>query len=241
MMVTQVQQLLTPASLLELRRDIDDCSLCAARAEIGEARLNHIWGAGKSYQPDIMFVLMNPTARNLTAHSDSDLRVPYAGVSQFWKVLAHAGLISPSVLEQLRVKGWHDDLTRLLINTLEEEGYYLTNLVKCTSPKAQDPGPASIRRGLQLLHREIEIVQPKHLVAFGLLTFRALTGQSLKLQDFLARLEHGISHPFTGPAISGHSYPVWPCYFPTGRGNSQAAIKCLQIYNQTLRSKRNVS
>lgn len=187
-----------------------------------------------------MLVLMNPTARNRTAHPDyQGTRLPFAGIKAFWKVLVEADLLPQSLLEDFADRDWNEERTRRVIATLNQEKLYVTNLVKCVSARAADPGAAEINYGLSVLQREIELVQPRYIVAFGLLVFRAITGQTLKLGDYLARLESGetgLESRYYSIALNEINYPVFPCYFPTGRGNSRAATACLRLLNKNLRS-----
>jgi DNA polymerase len=46
-------------------------------------------------------------------------------------------------------------------------GAYLTNVVKCRPPNARQPQAAELQQCAQFLHREIDLVQPKLILAMG--------------------------------------------------------------------------
>lgn len=217
-------------TLPQLWEEVKNCKLCEPQYLAGTLTLKHMSWVGKKSEPDIMFVLMNPIALNPTLHKTYDgALLPFAGRKAFWKVLVEANLLPEDLLAKIKTKPWNDQITSVVIEALIEKNYYITELVKCPSQKAIDPDNEQVKTGLDILKREIDLVQPKRIVTFGLLVFQALTGQKVKLKEYLEQLRNGQAQPFYVEAASGQKYEVFPCYFPTGRGNSKGAIECLKI------------
>lgn len=218
------------SNLTQLWEEVVNCKLCEPYYQAGTLNLRHMFGVGKESGPDTMFVLMNPIARNPTIHQTYEGRcLPYAGLKAFWKVLVEAGLLPEDLLAQVDTKPWNDRMTEIVIKTLIEGDFYITELVKCPSQMAVDPDNEQIKTGLEILKREIDLVQPKRIITFGLLVFQALTQQKVKLKEYLELLRNGQAPTFYVDSALGQKYEVVPCYFPTGRGNSRGAIEFLKV------------
>ncbi len=74
-------------------------------------------------------------------------------------------------------------LTRLLQSIqLNRSDVYIANILKCRPPNNRDPLPEEVEKCLPYLHRQIELVQPKLLVALGRVAGQNLlnTTESLK-------------------------------------------------------------
>ncbi|NOX36740.1 MAG: uracil-DNA glycosylase [Calditrichaeota bacterium] len=73
-------------------------------------------------------------------------------------------------------------LTRMLEHIhLKREDVYIANILKCRPPNNRDPLPEEVRECIPYLHRQIEMIQPKVLVALGRVAAQNLlnTKQSL--------------------------------------------------------------
>jgi uracil-DNA glycosylase len=87
-----------------------------------------------------------------------------------------------------------------------------------------------------LLWREIELVRPRRIVAFGILPFRHLTGRAIRLDHYFSLMERRGSIEYV-PALRGR-WPVAPCYFPVGRGNPRRATFILRLLAAELHDPR---
>ena len=85
-----------------------------------------------------------------------------------------------------------------------------------------------------LLQQEIALVRPRAIVALGLIPFGVLTSHTVRLSDELWHAEQGHYHAYPSHMIDGQRYPVYPCYFPTGRGNPVAALRMLTALRHSL-------
>jgi hypothetical protein len=183
-----------------------------------------------------MLVFIHPTPRNPTAHASwPGPRFPMAGKGPFWTVLARAGLVSPDLPDRLAALGPTPAMVELLRTETRNRGLYLTNAVKCVDGGSLVPAPARLEAGWAVLRAEVELVRPRLIVACGLMPFRMLTGHGVRLSDELWRARNGGYAPYESRPIAGATYPVYPCYFPTGRGNPSGAAELLAAVRRAAR------
>ena len=144
-----------------------------------------ILGGGQSINPKIMFVFINPTARNTSSDRNwKGPRYPFIGTKPVWRVFHRAGFLTDSLISRIEENPeWSVEFASELEGFLRERGLYLTNLVKWTGPDGSLPDRKKVDLFLPLAVREIEIVAPKYVVAFGSLPYRYLTGRAIKLGD----------------------------------------------------------
>src|SRR4051812_34741820 len=105
--------------LSDLWAEVDRCELCAPLYLASTLNLKHIWGAGKEFEPEIMFILMNPIGKNTSLQLGYEgTRIPFAGNKFFWKVLSEANLFPASLVDKIVPKAWNDRTTSLVIEAL---------------------------------------------------------------------------------------------------------------------------
>jgi len=211
--------------LKELFEEVDNCEEC----RISKNRLQHILGGGKEIGTKAMFVFINPTHRNITSKPEySGKRFPFIGTTNLWKIFVDAGLLENSLLDRI-----HD--AEFVINSIDEKGFYFTNLVKCTQTNADLPNMKTINKKIDLLMREINIVNPKLIVTFGTLPFGTLAKQKLKLSEhYKKQLKSKRLITYKSKNILEKNYKIFPCYFPVGRGRKKEALKLLKILKNNL-------
>lgn len=78
-----------------------------------------------------------------------------------------------------------DTVTRMIENVLElkRSDVYITNVLKCRPLDTQQPSPTNSHTCYPYLLKEIEIVKPKVILAFGEMAYRYLTGDDTPLED----------------------------------------------------------
>ncbi len=176
-----------------------------------------------------MLVFINPTVGNMTAHADwPGRRFPFAGKPKLWQILAEAGWVRADLPDEFARFGPTPALVECLADEARRRGLYLTNAVKCVDLGSNLPAQARVAQGWSILAHEIALVRPRHIVAFGQIPFRQLTAAAIRLSDVLWEAEHGVLRSYPSHPIDGQAYPVFPCYFPTGRGNPVAAARILR-------------
>lgn len=199
----------------KLFKKYDDCPLCKASGN----KLQHILGGGKTQSPKVAFVFINPTHTNISSRQAwHGRRFPFIGVTHFWRIFSDTGWVAKKVIENISKNSWTEDEAEHLEKDLVKRGIYITNLVKCTFPHSDYPVRKYFKYHLPLFKRELEIVEPNAIIAFGGLTIKHLTGQNLVLKNYFDNPQ---------PLAFGR-IPVHACYFPVGRGNPKLAKQVLR-------------
>ena len=196
-----------------------------------ESNLKPILGGGQSRRPRVMFVFINPTYRNISANPAwTGPRYPFIGTREVWRIFHRAGFLPNNLLEKIEnFNPWPVELAQELEVFLKKDSWYLTNLVKWTGEDSSLPDQTKISLFRPLLLKEIELVKPRYIVAFGLLPFRHLTGEQIRMGDYYEKVKatgHLPTYPLQEASLPGQ---VIPCYFPVGRGNPQRAVEILQL------------
>lgn len=231
--VNIAQQAVCDRQLAALNAELDRCTRCATVAR----GYRHVPGGGATDQPALMLIFINPTVRNISAHADwAGPRFPFAGKPKLWQILAEAGFVRADLPHEIAQLGPTPPMVERLVAEARRAGLYLTNAVKCVDDGSNLPTAERVTAAWPLLQREIALVQPRLIVTLGLIPFRTLTGLSVRLADQLWDAEHDQINLYPSQPIAGRSYPVFPCYFPTGRGNPVAAARMLTALHRFLRA-----
>jgi len=201
------------------------------RSNFPESKLKPILGGGQSQSPQIMFVFINPTYRNQSSDPAwSGPRFPFIGTREVWRIFHRAGFLPPELLDKIeKLKNWPVEFAEELEKYIRKESWYLTNLVKWTGEDGNLPDQKKIELFYPLLLKEIELVKPRYIVAFGLLPFRHLTGEVIRMGDYYEKVKEMGSlstYPLREIHLPGQ---VIPCYFPVGRGNPKRAVEILKL------------
>lgn len=137
----------------------------------GAVELNSIYNGGFLENPDICFVFMNPTGRNIAAMKGwKGRRSPWIGTKNIWDLFYAVNLLDEELYKEIkRRKGseWDEEFADIVYSDVEKHRYFITNLGKCTQIDAR-PLPDSVyREYLNLLYKEFEILKPKVIILFG--------------------------------------------------------------------------
>ena len=116
----------------------------------------------------------------------------------------------------------------LVYANVEKNKYFITNLGKCTQVDARVLPNSVYSEYLDLLYKEIEIVNPKIIITLGnqvssIILDKNISVSQCRKQNFLKKIE-------------GKEYKVYPVYYPIGNGmmNIDKAIEDLKfILKQT--------
>jgi len=85
---------------------------------------------------------------------------------------------------------------------LERSDVFITNVVKCRPPNNRTPTHDEIAAGKNLLHKEIEVIEPRVICALGTTALRALFQENIKISAM------------RGKTKTYHNVPVVPTYHP---------------------------
>ena len=72
-----------------------------------------------------------------------------------------------SHIKAIKGKDWTETFAKEVYEDVEKHKYFITNLGKCTQIDARALKDCVLEKYLNLLEKEIEIVQPKIIILFG--------------------------------------------------------------------------
>ncbi len=137
----------------------------------GEPSLSSIYGAGDIDNPKVMFVFMNPTGRNIASEpSWTGLRAPWIGTKQVWDIFYNLGFLNEDIyksIKEYKSEDWSVDFCNQVYSKVEDNSLYITNLAKCTQLDARPLKNSVFKDYLDLMFKEIEVVNPKIVISFG--------------------------------------------------------------------------
>ncbi len=215
-------------SLNELWEEVDYIN----KTNFPDNGLKPIVGNGKIQNPKFMFVFINPTHVNISSSPNwQGPRFPFIGTKPVWRIFHKAGMLNNELIEQINSSNdWSLEFTGSVLDFLKVKSYYFTNIVKWTGKDATLPNSHKIKLFLPVLQKEIQIVQPKYVVTFGLIPFQNLTGLKIKLNDYYSEVMEKQKLRFYN-LDNNINTKVIPCYFPIGRGNPKRAVELLKMIN----------
>ncbi len=191
-----------------------------------------ILGGGKEQNPKFMIVFINPTKRNISSHPGwCGPKFPFIGRKRPWIEFAKAGIFTDeNLLDQIRTNtDWSVDFTLQVKKHLEEQSIYLTNIVKNTGFDATLPNARFIELYRKIFEKEVELIKPKYIIAFGLIPLNAMVDEKIKLSEYYETAMKTGKVEFYYCNIGDTCYKVIPCYYPIGRGNPRKAIELLKL------------
>lgn len=182
--------------------------------EYGDKTLHSIYNGGCMNNPDICFVFMNPTGRNIASlPSWNGIYSPWIGTKNIWKLFKEIGLLDDYIYDEIYAKkpnDWDEQFALKVYNYIADKKYFITNLGKCTQIDAR-PLPDSVYlKYLDLLKKEIELVNPKIIIAFGNQVSSILLDKKISVSEWRQKSEL--------IEIGKKKIPVYPVYYPIGNG-----------------------
>ncbi len=181
----------------------------------GDKGLNSVLNGGKTKNPDICFIFMNPTKRNIaTEKSWKGIRSPWIGTKNIWSLFYDIGLLDQTIYQKIRSisgKEWNEKFAREVYQDVKNKNYYITNLGKCTQVDARPLPDKVFNNYLDLLYEEIKIVNPKKIILFGnqvssIVLNEKISVSTTRKQEFVKE-------------IKGKKYSFYPVYYPVGNGH----------------------
>lgn len=208
--------------LEELKAEYDKLQL-----KYGAKELKSIYNGGCIHNPDICFIFMNPTGRNIASNpSWNGRRLPWIGTKNIWKLFYKINLLDKEIYEEILVKKpqeWDEEFADLVYHNVEKNKYFITNLGKCTQVDARILPNSVYNKYLDLLCKEINIVNPKIIISFGnqvssILLNKNISVSQCRKQSF-------------SKDILGKQYKIYLVYYPIGNGmmNIDKAIEDLKF------------
>ena len=201
----------------------------------GAKELNSIYNGGCTNNPDICFVFMNPTGRNIASNPNwKGRRSPWIGTKNIWKLFYRIGLLDEEIYENIMARKpqeWDEKFADLVYENVKEHKYFITNLGKCTQVDARVLPNSVYSEYLDLLCKEIEIIDPKIIITLGNQVSSIVLGEKTSVS--LVRKKCFYKN------INGSTYKFYSVYYPVGNGRSNIN-KAIEDIKYIIKNKLNV-
>lgn len=194
----------------------------------GEKTLAPVYWAGCIKKPNILFLFMNPTGRNISAQkSRKGLRAAWLGTKNIWKLFLAVDAISKpafTAIQSYKPNEWTIEFCQQVYQELNQNKIYVTNLAKCTQIDARPLHNDIFKAYLEAIEKEIALVQPIHIVSFGNQVSSLLLRKNIKVSDYQKNDHEQFEIHWT-------QYKVYPTFYPVGQGmrNIDKAIERIKI------------
>lgn len=193
----------------------------------GAKELMSIYNGGCTKNPNICFVFMNPTGRNIASYPEwKGRRSPWIGTKNIWKLFYKIGLLDEEIYQEIiskRPQEWDEKFADMVYSNVEKHKYFITNLGKCTQTDARVLPNSVYSQYLDLLCKEIEIINPKIIITLGnqvssIVLDKNISVSQCRKQSFSKK-------------IGKKNYKIYPVYYPIGNGmmNIDKAIEDLKF------------
>lgn len=180
----------------------------------GAKELDSICNGGKIDNPDICFVFMNPTGRNLSSEKSwTGRKSPWLCTKNIWKLFNKVGLMDDDIYNEIlsrKPKEWDYDFSDKVYKNVEDNNYFITNLGKCTQVDARALPDEVLGSYLKLLLKEIDIIKPKIIITFGNQVSSIILNKKISVSEN--------RKTYHEKKIKENTYKIFPVYYPVGNG-----------------------
>ena len=180
----------------------------------GDKALKSINFGGCTENPDICFVFMNPTSKNIASNPLwSGIRAPWVGTKNIWDLFVATNLFDINIYNEIKSKKaneWNKEFADKVYDEVKKNKLFITNLGKCTQVDARPIQNSVYEKYLSLLEREIEIVDPKVIVLFGNQVSTVFLKEKISVSQ--CRKIEFIKN------INGKEYKCYAIFYPIGNG-----------------------
>lgn len=189
----------------------------------GDKSLDSIYNGGCENNPDICFVFMNPTGRNIASIKEwLGRKSPWIGTKNIWKLFYDVGLVDDSIYEEIRSKkpkDWDYEFADKVYEMVTNKKVFITNLGKCTQIDARPLSDEVLKKYLKLLYKEFEIIKPRVIITFGNQVSSIVLNKKISVSE-----NRKVCHELV---INNEKYKVYAVYYPVGNGifNIDKSIK----------------
>lgn len=193
----------------ELNKEYDKLQL-----KYGAKELHSIYNGGCTNHPDICFVFMNPTGKNIASLPNwKGIYSPWLGTKIIWGLFYDLGLLDENIyLEIKRRKGneWDEVFSFQVYENIAKHKVFITNLGKCTQVDARPLPDFVYKEYLELLFKEFSIIKPKVIVLFGnqvssIVLNEKISVSTVRKKEFIKK-------------IGNDEYKMYSVFYPVGNG-----------------------
>lgn len=199
----------------------------------GSKELDSIYNGGCTESPDICFVFMNPTGRNIASLKTwKGRKSPWIGTKNIWTLFYNIGLLDEEIFNQIKNKkamDWTYEFADEVYECVNKHKYFITNLGKCTQVDARPLKDEVYLEYLKLLYKEFEIINPKVIVLFGNQVSSIVLDTKISVSKCRCKL--------FSKKINEKEYKFYSVYYPVGNGsfNAPKAIEDLKYIIEEVR------
>jgi len=180
----------------------------------GDKSLDSIYNGGCQKNPDICFVFMNPTARNIASLKTwQGPKSPWIGTKNIWDLFFNINLLTKEIYQEIKNKKgseWTEDFAKTVYQDVEKHKYFITNLGKCTQLDARSLPDTVFQKYKKLLEQEITIINPKVIILFGNQVSSIVLEEKISVSQ--ARKKCILKK------INNKTYKCYSVYYPVGNG-----------------------
>lgn len=192
-----------------LKKEYDKLQL-----KYGVKELDPIYNGGCENNPNICFVFMNPTGRNVASLKTwTGRKSPWIGTKNIWKLFKEVGLLSENIYKDIqskKPKDWDYEFSDYVYEELTNNKIFITNLGKCTQIDARPLSDEVLKKYLELLFKEIDIIKPKVIITFGNQVSSIILNKKISVSE-----NRKVCHELV---VGKNKYKVYPVYYPVGNG-----------------------
>ena len=193
----------------DLKKEYDKLQL-----KYGAKDLDSIYNGGCENNPDICFVFMNPTGKNVASSKDwKGIKSPWIGTKNIWDLFYSLNLLDKDIYDKIKAikaNEWTEEFANEVYENVKKHKYFITNLGKCTQIDAR-PLPDSVyKKYLHLLEKEIEIINPKVIILFGNQVSSIVLDEKISVSKCRKKLFN--------KDIDGKKYKCYSVFYPVGNG-----------------------
>ena len=180
----------------------------------GDKTLKSINFGGCDTNPDICFVFMNPTSKNVASDPFwNGIRAPWIGTKNIWDLFVATNLFDIDIYNEIKSKKaneWDKEFAEKVYNEVKKNKIFITNLGKCTQIDARPIQNSVYEKYLSLLEKEIEIVNPKVIILFGNQVSTVVLNKKISVSQCRKQLFKN--------KINNEEYKFYSVYYPVGNG-----------------------
>lgn len=213
--------------LEDLKREYDKLQL-----KYGAKELDSIYNGGCTKNPDICFVFMNPTGRNIASSKEwKGRKSPWIGTKNIWDLFYAVNLMDEEIyklIKCIKPTDWTEDFADVVYNDVEKHKYFITNLGKCTQTDARSLPNSVYEEYLELIKKEFEIIKPKAIILFGNQVSSIVLKENISVSQ--CRKKKFVKE------INGENYNFYSVYYPVGNGrvNIDKSIEDIRYIQENL-------
>ena len=176
----------------------------------GSKKLDSIYNGGCIDNPDICYVFMNPTGRNIASYKTwKGLKAPWIGTKNIWKLFYQLDVVSIDTYNKISsIKGteWTEEFASYVYEDVIKHKVFITNLGKCTQDDARALKDEILAKYLKLLFKEFEIIKPKVIILFGNQVSSIVLNEKISVSQVRRK------------KFEYKGYTFYSVYYPVGNG-----------------------